>query len=265
MRFHRIAKLTSLFFRLSFMQQLAYRKSFWLAIISKVLRMAIVLIFFEAVFLHVDRLGSWDRPAVLTLIATYLTFESLIIITFHRNLAYYLPDHLRKGTFDGFVTKPVPVLPHVGFRIIDTMDLISSTPILALWVYLISQGIVRPSLTDVAVFAYAVVLGLAFTFSLSTIVASISFHSLVSTGLGRIYEYLFLTGRYPTDSLGTQQSQLLTYVIPFAVVGSVPAQALNGLLTPNVLLGVTVPVVVFAWLAKVAWQRGLKAYSSASS
>lgn len=265
MRLSRIITLGSLFFRLSLMQQLAYRKSFILAIISKMLRMAIVIIFFKAIFLHVDRIGTWNQDSVLTLIATYLTFESLIIITFHRNLAYYLPDHLRKGTFDGFVTKPIPVLPHVGFRIVDTMDLVSSIPVVGLWVYLITHGLVQPSLGDLVMFTYAAVLAVVFTFSLSTIVAAISFYSLVPTGLGRIYEYLFRTGRYPADSLGAPQGQLLTYVIPFAVVGSVPAQALNGLLTPATIIGVSVSVVIFALIASWTWRRGLRRYSSASS
>lgn len=265
MTFRRFTSVLRLFFRLSLLNQLMYRKSFVLAVVTKMLRMVVLLIFFEAIFLHVERIGTWNRDAVLTLIAVYLTFESLIIITFHRNLAYYLPDLLRKGTFDGILVQPMPVLPHVSFRIVDTMDLFSTLPIVALWLYILRQGFLHPSVGDILLFLLASLLAIIFTFSLSTIIAALSFWSLVPTGFGRIYENFLRMARYPTDVLGTTQGFLLTYIVPFAIVGTIPASALRSALSPAVLVWSSVSIVVIALLARALWKRGLERYSSASS
>lgn len=265
MNLRRILRLARSFVKVNAIDQLAHPKSFWFAILSKILRVVIVLIFFQAIFLQVDHIGSWRRNDVLVLLATYFTFESLIIITFHRNLAYYLPSYLRKGSFDHYLTKPIPVLPHVAFRIVDLMDTVSTLPVIALWLYLFSNGIVQPTLASFTLFVLSCLLAIAFTFSLSTVVAAISFWSITQTGFGRLYEQLFRTGRYPTDAFGTYPTFVFTYLLPFVTVGTLPASALNGLLEPTTLVGVSVSVALFALLARMLWRAGLKRYSSASS
>ncbi|MBI4089875.1 MAG: ABC-2 family transporter protein [Candidatus Kerfeldbacteria bacterium] len=229
------------------------------------LRVVIVLIFFQAVFLHVNQIGSWHRDDILVLLAVYFTIESLIIITFHRNLAYYFPSYVRKGSFDHYLTKPIPVLPHVAFRVVDLMDTISTLPVGVLWAYLLATGTVHLTVASSTLFVLSGLLAIVFTFGLSTIVAAISFWSISQTGLGRLYEQLFRTGRYPTDALGSSQGFLFTYILPFITVGTLPASALNHLIEPTTLAGVALSVLVFALLARMLWRRGLRRYSSASS
>lgn len=261
----RLAGVVGAWIRMNFSQQTRYRTSFVLAVIGKVLRAALLVTFFQVLFMRVPAIGTWDRNSTLVLIAVFMTFESLISVTFHRNLAYYLPDHLRKGTFDLLLTQPLPPLFHVGFRVVDLMDAVSFVPVVGLWWFIIARGMLQPNMEMLLQFAVASAAAVVLMFSLSTIVAAISFWTIVQTGLGRFYEQLYRVGRYPIDALGTVQGIWLTYVVPLAVVGTVPAKALSGVLTWHSLGLSWCAVAVVAVIARAIWRQGLRRYESASS
>ncbi len=86
-------------FKFALMRQMAYRSHFFLMITGKVVRMALLLFFFQAVFLKVDRLGAWTYDHVLLLFATFHIVDYLISITFQRNLAFMLPGGFRPGSW----------------------------------------------------------------------------------------------------------------------------------------------------------------------
>ncbi len=261
----RFARIAAAWIRTSFSQQTRYRMSFFLAVFGKVLRAAILVAFFQILFNRVPTIGTWDRNATLVLIASFMTFESLAMITFHRNLAYYLPDHLRKGSFDLLLVQPLPPLLNVGFRVVDLMDAVSFVPVVGLWWYIVANGMVDVSATAVVQFAASCAIAVALMFSLSTIVASLSFWTIVQTGLGRFYEQLYRIGRYPVDALGTVQGVLFTYVVPLAFVGTIPASALKGLMDWPTLVLAGSSVAVIALAARLLWRKGLRRYASASS
>lgn len=258
-------RIAGRFVRLSLMDQLAHRKSFIIAVVTKILRAATMIVFFEAIYLRVPSIGTWSRLDALVLVACFLTFESIAVITFHRNLAYYFPSYLQKGTLDLRLTQPLPLLPHVAFRVIDLMDLTAAIPVTGVWWYLATHGALHPSIGELTAFLMTFLLGLIFLFCLGTIVAAASFWSLAPTGYGRLFEHLFRTGRYPTDALGGAQRFALTSLIPFALVGTIPAQVLLGRTGPMTILWSLILVIVFALIARTLWQRGLRRYSSASS
>lgn len=261
----RLGSITAVWIRMNFSQQTRYRTSFVLAVIGKVLRAATLVAFFLILFDRVPTIGTWNRNNTLVLIAVFMTFESLVMTTFHRNLAYYLPDQLRKGTFDLLLVQPLPPLFHVGFRIVDLMDAVSFIPIIGLWSFIVLNGMIHPTALMVLQFFVSCVLAVTLMFSLSTIIASLSFWTIVQTGLGRFYEQLYRIGRYPVDALGTVQGFFFTYVVPLAVVGTVPARALTGLLEWKMLGYSCIAVVVISVFARFLWKKGLRQYSSVGS
>lgn len=196
----------------------------------------------------------------------YLTLESIVLITFHRNLAYYLPDHLRKGTFDYFLVTPLPTLPHVAFRIIDCMDIISTVPIVcALWIFVFANHILVVTFAGIIWFSISVVLALTFLWCMNLLIAGISFWTIIPTGLGRLYEQLFRTSRYPLDSLGAVQGFIFTFIVPFALIGTIPARIMTGVPIEKTVLVMIPIVIVFMLTALSVWNSGVRHYSSASS
>lgn len=261
----RYLRLVRRFARMSFEQQIQYRKSFFLGVLGKMIRTGVFILFFNIIFIHVRTIGGWDFQHALLITACFLTFESIVTVTYHRNFAYQFPQYIRKGQLDSFLVQPVPLLFHTGFRIIDFMDLISCIPALCLWWYLVTHHIVSPNITGVLQLAVIVVFAITVSFSLSVIVAATSFWSVVQTGLGRWYEQLFRTGMYPVNALGHSQAFIFTYIVPAALVGTMPAEAIRGILSWRTLGVLLIPVVVIAIAARYMWRRGLRQYGSVSS
>ena len=106
----RYLRLCAMLCKFALMRQMAYRTHFFLMITGKVVRMALLLFFFQAVFLKVDRLGAWSYDHILLLFATFHLVDYLMSITFQRNLAFRLPERIHTGELDARMILPVNLL-----------------------------------------------------------------------------------------------------------------------------------------------------------
>src|SRR4030067_475906 len=102
----RYVRLFLLFIKIGLMRQMAYRPHFFIMITGKVIRMGLLLFFFQAIFLKVDRIGQWSYDHVLLLFATFHILDYLMSITFQRNLSFYLPRQIQNGELDRRMVLP---------------------------------------------------------------------------------------------------------------------------------------------------------------
>jgi len=194
-----------------------------------------------------------------------LTVESTILTTFHRNLSYYLPDLLKKGDFDFLLTKPLNPLFYSSFRIIDLMDLTSSSLVIFLWYYYFTHYASAFSFLSFILYLILLGFGLIFLFSLLVIFASSAFWTINATGLGRFFEDIIRTGRFPTDVFKGAFSFLFLYVFPIATIATVPSKAFLGTTNWPYYVYLVVFTFILTLISKKVWNYALKHYSSASS
>lgn len=262
---NRYLRILFLYTKVNAVQQLAHRDSFVMAICAKCIRMATVLIFWQALFALIPSLGGWNRISIFYLAATYLTVESLILMSFYRNLLYYLPDILRKGEFDSLLTKPVNVLFHISFRRIDIRDFVSMFVVATLWCILIIRYPFSTTFAGFISFALLVACAYFFMASITIICSSMLFRVIIARGVGRLLEGVMRIARYPTDSFGGVLSLIVGFILPISLIATWPAQALLGRLSPwLVLYGISVTALIFGFSIWI-WNRSLRNYSSASS
>ena len=261
----RYLRLSLKLFKYSLMRDMAYRTHFFLMITGKVVRMALLFFFFQAVFLQVDRLGAWTFDQVLLLFATFHLVDYLISITFQRNLAFMLPRRIQTGELDSRMLLPVNLLFMCSLEELDLMDFFSALPALAFLVYVLDRlGFAftwGQALAYLALMANAMV----FLFSVVLIVSAISFWTVQSYGLSRVFDNLMKIGRYPLDIFEGFWKVVFVYFLPLVLIAQVPSQALLATLTPGFAVfgcGVTIG---FLAVALFLWRRGLVNYMSASS
>ena len=251
--------------RVSLMRQMAYRPHFVLMILGKIIRIGLMLLFFQAIFLKVDRIGPWSHNQVLLLFATFHLVDFIISITFQRNLAFHLPQRIQSGELDARMLLPVRLLFFVSFEDIDLIDFFSFLPTLAFLGYVLFRLDFAFSGFQLFLYLLLVFNALVFLFAVVLMVASISFWTVQSYGLARIFDNLLRIGRYPLDIFEGFIKMVLIYILPLVLVAQVPSEALLRPLSPRFLLygfGIT---LVFLLLALKFWRKGLKNYSSASS
>lgn len=245
--------------------EMAYRPSFFLAVIGKTTRMLILLLFFQVIYFNTPLLAGWKYEEIFLLVLTFLTVESIVISTFHRSLSYYLPDLLKKGEFDFLLIKPINTFFYTAFRIIDAMDLTSSLLIIYLWFYYFTHYHPQLTLLSVLVYLILILVSIIFILSLLTIIASTAFWTINATGLGRFFEDLVRVGRFPTDIFRGFFSFIFLYILPIGIIATAPTKALLGV-NNWLYLGYAILFTGALFLiSRKVWNYALKHYSSASS
>jgi ABC-2 type transport system permease protein len=258
-------RLFMLLCRIGLMRQMAYRPHFFLMVFGKVVRMALMLLFFQAVFLKIDRLGQWTFDQVLLLFATFHLVDYVMSITFQRNLSFHLPALIQSGNLDSRLTLPVHPLFMASLEHIDMMDFISFIPCLGLLGYAVYRLDVAFTWLHALMYGLLIVNALVFLFAVVLIIATTSFWTTQSAGLARVFDDLTRVGRYPLDIFEGFWKFLFIYVLPLALISQVPSQALLGALAPGFLLYAVACSGLLAVIAIRFWRTGLNTYSSTSS
>lgn len=262
----RYLKLLLLFSKQNFKRQLAYRPSFITAVVGKILRMVLVIVFWQAIFYNIPEIKGWNFNNILVLIASFLLIENIASITFHRNLAYYFPSWIRKGDFDRVLTQPINPLFYSSFAVIDFFDLFSSLAIIALWIYIIIQVTLPFSFLALIVYLIALGLALGFLYGLMVFLSSSTFWTITSTGIGRFFEEVIRTSQFPTDIFKGTFRTVLLYIFPLVGVATLPTKIFQGQFNQWPLLLYFGAFVILLLLISIKiWFWALKHYSSASS
>ena len=257
----RVYRLLTLF---SFKKQLAYRASFFIAILAKFLRIGVYLLLFESLLLYTDILGGFGHEAVVVHYFTAFTVFLIATSVFQRNLVFHLSRCIKTGDLDGMLTKPIHPLFHVTFYEADLYDLTMLAPVIGILAYVISQ-VQDVTLTRVILYVLALGVGLLFLLGTSVLFSSLSFRIIESRGVGRILHAIFSCARYPATAFGDGWAGLFLYVFPVGFIATLPTMALTGAAgIQHIVYGIVFTVVLLLVSAKI-WMRALKKYSSASS
>jgi ABC-2 type transport system permease protein len=261
----RYCRIFGLFVKVGLMRQMAYRPHFFMMITGKVIRIALLFFFFQAIFLKVDRIGHWTYDQVLLLFATFHVVDYLMSITFQRNLAFFLPRNIQSGDFDGRMILPVNLLFVASLENIDLADFFSFLPSLAFLGYVLYRLGFTFSWIHALTYALLVINALVFLFAVILIIATISFWTTHSYGLARMIDNLLKIGRYPLDIFEGFFKSILIYFLPLVLIAQIPSQALLQTLSPGFLVFAFGITGVFLVVALSFWRVGVRNYLSAST
>jgi ABC-2 type transport system permease protein len=257
--------LLTLLTKIGVMRQMAYRPQFLFMITGKVIRIGLLLLFFQAVFMKVDHIGLWTYNQILLLFATFHLVDYLMSITFHRNLAFHLPQLIRTGELDSRMLMPVNLLFLLSFENIDLIDFMSFLPSVGFLGYVFYRLEFAFSWGQVLSYVLLLINALLFLFSVVLIIATISFWTTQSLGLARIFDNVLKVGRYPLDIFEGFLKIVLVYFLPLVFIAQIPSQALLGLLAPSSVLNAFAVTLAFLVFAILLWRLGQRNYMSASS
>jgi ABC-2 type transport system permease protein len=257
--------LFTLFVRIGLMRQMAYRPHFFMMILGKVVRIGLLLFFFQAIFLKVDRIGQWTFDQVLLLFATFHIVDFLMSITFQRNLSFHLPQLIQTGELDSRMVLPRNLLFFISFENVDLMDFFSFLPSLGFLGYVFYRIGLDFSWVQIITYFLLVVNALVFAFAMVLIIATVSFWTTKSYGIARMFDNLLKIGRYPLDMFEGFWKMVFIYFLPLVLIAQIPAQALLQSFSWKILVSSIGVTAFFLLLALNFWRIGLRSYMSASS
>ena len=261
----RYLRIFWLFVKIGLMRQMAYRPHFFMMITGKVIRIALLFFFFQAIFLKVDRIGQWNYNQVLLLFATFHVVDYVMSITFQRNLIQYLPRYVQSGEFDARMVLPVNLLFLASFEQQELMDFFSFIPSLGFLGYVLYRLAFSFTWAQTLLYLALLLNALVFLYALVLMIATVSFWTTQSYGLGRIFDNLLKIGRYPLDIFEGFLKVVFIYFLPLVLIAQVPSQALLQTLSPGFLVFAFFITAIFLTVALLLWRIGVKSYLSASS
>ena len=257
-------RLLTLFVRTSVMTGLEYRANFVGAMAMTVVEVlwssASVLLFYS----FTDSLGGWSFHETLVVVGLlFVTFGFLDAIIWQNVVA--LGQHIRKGTLDFILTKPVNSQFHATLQHYRVDRIASIFGGVFLIIYGLTKLHASPTAGQMALFVLLVFSALLLVYSALVMLGTLAFWVVEIESFGEIVYALLEIGRYPSAALPEPVRTIMTFVIPIAFITTVPAEVIIGRITPQfVFYGSLFAIALFIACTQF-WRFAVRRYSSASS
>lgn len=223
------------------------------------------LFVFQAVYYNVDRIGTWGKGQMILYIGTFSMINAInmVICFFGIN---GIPDKIKSGDMDLYLTKPVSPLLRLTFERVNP----GAVPLLILSGVIIAYGIrkggieITPSL--MLGYAFWVAVMTVLYYLVEVLIRSLSFF-ILSSGSAVILEEtgLALCMQLPGIVFYGAYKVIFYMILPYGIMATIPVQFLTRELTlGGVMWGISV-AAVFIMLTAFVWKQGIKHYNSASS
>ncbi|MCB2154654.1 ABC-2 family transporter protein [bacterium] len=260
----RYLRLYAYFVQFSFSRAMEFRVDFTFRIFMDSIFYVVQFAFFGVLYRHIAELGGWNWDQVVVFVAGFL-FTDAVNMTFFSNNLWHLPQMINQGDVDYYLVRPVSSLFFLSMRDLAAnsfVNLIIASGILV-WALMRYPG----ELSFFTIFVYLLMLLagniLYAIIQLIFLIPTFWFHS--HFGLREVF---FNVQRYmerPDQIFYGFVHRLLISILPFALIISYPTHILfTGVTVTRILHIVAVLIGMFAFLVWF-WNKGLRAYSSASS
>ena len=252
--------------KLNFQARLEYRLDFVSSVFLGIVWQSSVLVFVGIVLTRFPGIGGWDAGGVLLIAAIRLLSHGIQTAIF--SPLWWIGDQVGEGMIDIYLVRPLPVYRQV---------LLSRFPINAIGDFaggllLFGLALARLHLawTPLRIFylVAAIIGGIGVEAALATLLASLSLLVMIGRAPFQWMETVLGSfGNYPLRVLPVPAREILTFVIPIAFVGYLPAAVLTGRAgTAGVAqwLAFGAPVVGVALYigSRLVWYVALRKYGS---
>ncbi len=261
--FDKYLSIYKAFFKASFAADIEYRLNFIFLIIAEFVWYSTQIVLFEVLYRHTNVIGEWNIHQMRVFIFLVLFIDSIYMILWDLNFTAFT-DNVRKGTLDLLLMKPI-----------DSMFMLSSQRISVSHIpcfFVTAAGLVwalaqMPDFNWLRLFWLIVLVpaGLSVIFCGRFALNCSAILFTRADFLQYLWYSLFRLGLRPDAIYSGFLRVILIFVVPFAMVASIPARIL---LEPTQLWmiawAILLPFIIFSLLKKY-WRYCLRQYSSASS
>lgn len=251
------------FFLSSLRRELEFRSNFFAKILQNLMWIFFFLAILFVIYRNTDSIAGWSRGDAYVLAASVFLMNALMSALF-MSLSE-IPQHVRTGTLDHIVTKPIDSQFWISSRKFDFGQIGTLTAGIIMVGLGVLQAHVSPS--PVQWLSYVVLI-----FSSLGIYYSFIF-ALMTTGIWLVrVDNLWVLGesilqvvRFPLDIYNVALQRILIFVVPLGFLATIPAKQLVKEFDP-LMLGVGLVWAVGAlFLSRKFWMYAMGHYTSASS
>ncbi len=262
----RYLRLMGHFLRASFQEEAAYRANFFIGLLNSVLNLVTGIVGIWVLFSQVQSVQGWDFARTLALLGTYLVVGALRSLVFGPSLESLagMDGDVWSGRLDFTLVRPLDTQFLASFR--KWRPFAAFDLLLGLGVLVAAAGALGQALTlgRLAAFLLALAAGVTILYAIL-----LAFTTLVFWSPGVLFTWVFdgvfQMARYPVGLYPGWLRLVLTWVIPVGIITTVPAQALSGDLSVEMLAGMCALAAALCVGVSVLFRRAVRKYASASS
>jgi len=252
--------------KLGFMKKAIYRADFVVLLVAVLIQVALSVYFIKIVYSYVNDIAGWSYPETLLAVANYMIIDGILWMLFGQVRG--IMNHIRYGTFDGILIKPINSQFLTSVWEGDLEDGVRIIIGVAVIVYALNQ--LNLSIESILVngIFYIILLinATLIAYSFMLVIRSISFWVINGYALFNLSEALLRVTQYPTDIFyHSIVRTFFTVLLPLAFIATVPAKVLARGFDWQLVLGSCAMALIFFTLSRKFWLFALKHYQSASS
>jgi ABC-2 type transport system permease protein len=254
-----------LLLKLKLSRMMVWRLSFFGAFFADGVLFLVQLLTFQVIYSQVDAIGDWGRSQMIIFIGTFAIINALNMLIYFFGVVG-IPDKIKRGDLDQYLTKPVNPLLRLTFENINP----GSIPLVIMSVLIVIYG-VRTS--DLAVsfslgmgYIGLILLMTLLWYDMEVILRTIPFLVISANGIWQLEVHLLeMNFRVPGILYRGVFKLLFYFILPYGIMATVPTQLLSGTLSGRGLLQALGVVLVFTAFTLWFWKFALRHYKSASS
>lgn len=258
----RYFKLYKKILSVALMRAAAYPQDVVLWMVVDAIWAVIGIGFFRIILFVIPEIAGWNFEELSVPLGILYLLNTFIWGFIWPNLRE-LPTDINKGNLDMFLIKPANSQFLISTRYIS-INLIASfaSGLFLLWYGFQHNHI--PAL-GIAVVPFALVSTILTSYSLWFMSVTMTFWFNRLLNIGMLYPHALDIARYPVAIFNPLMRFVFTFIIPFALLGFLPAEVLLGKTSPILLILLPAVALSLLFLSHLFWNFSLKKYSSASS
>lgn len=259
----RYLRLYWTFLKYNLIHATIYRGDFFAWSLVTIGWVAFTLVFYQILFTQVTSVGGWNRSQMLILQGFYFWTEAVLWGLVYENL-HAIPRKINRGTLDLDLVKPVNLQFLLSVRRIG-LDHLNSVVLGALVMgYALQSGRITPSLTEIMIAISLFAIATIFLYAAWFTTVCLAFWVERLENIVYVFPAFRHFAKLPLPAYQGTVRAILTYIIPIALVTTLPTQSLLGRLDIPAVLVLGAFALGSLALSRRVLQSGLKRYTSAS-
>ena len=251
------------FFKSSLTREMMFRVNFFAKILQNTVWFFFFIVILLVVFGRVKQIGGWNRDEAFILTATMFVVNSINnALTFS---LMEIPDHVRKGTLDFIITKPVDSQFWVSARKFNFNELGSFCAGIGLIIVSLRGLENTPSIGQLALYLIGLFSACGILYGFQLCLMTLGIYFIRIDNLWVLGDTIVGLSRYPQEIFTRSLRYFFTYALPISFLAYIPASQL--VRTPSLSMAVlsVVYAIALVLIARLFWRYSLRHYSSASS
>jgi ABC-2 type transport system permease protein len=217
----------------------------------------------SVVFTRTDTLGGWRPGQAIVLLGTFQIVTGLRSAFVEPNIQWF-GEQVKSGRFDALLLQPASSIFLASLGTTAPLALLQVGLGAGLVVFGLVHGAIAISAGGFVAWLVMVVAATVIMWSSRVVLAAVVFWAF-GLSLDVVYDAIWQFARYPVQLYRHTLQVILTYLLPTALIATMPADVLArgaGWMSVPIALGVALGSFL---IAHVAWDAGLRRYRSATS